>query len=96
MQSLGQRYTSKGKFNALINIEWSNDKSNYETSANKIASFTKDFAEKTMRDAAVIKIHNNTSNTNNSAIVVDTSVRVMEHGIVELFQAIMVYLLPFL
>ena len=49
-----------------------------------------------MRDAAVIKIYNNTSNTNNSAIVADTSVRVMEHGIVELFQAIMVYLLPFL
>ena len=71
-------------------------KNNYETSANKIASFTKDFAEKTMRDAVFIKIHNNTSNTHNSAIVVDTSVRVMEHGIVELFQAIMVYLLLFL
>ena len=46
---------------------------NYGTLANKIASLAKDVAEETMRDA-VIEIHNNISNTSNSASVVDTSV----------------------
>ena len=68
---LGQGYKSIETFYALMNIPLSMTKNNYETSANKIASFTKDVAEHTMRDAA-IEIHNNTSNTNNSATVVDT------------------------
>ena len=46
---------------------------NYGKLANKIASLVKDVAEETIRDA-VIEIHNNILNTNNSATVVDTSV----------------------
>ena len=68
---LGQGYKSIETFYALMNIPLSMTKNNYETSANKIASFTKDVAEHAMRDAA-IEIHNNTSNTNNSATAVDT------------------------
>ena len=72
MRYLGKCYTSTEKFNALMNIPPPMTKNNYETLAIKIASFTKDDAEETMRDA-VIEIHN-TSNTYNSATVVDTCV----------------------
>ena len=73
MRSLGQRYTSIEKFNALMNIPPPMTKNSYETVTNKIASFTKDVTEETMGDAT-IEIHYNTSSTNNSATVVDTSV----------------------
>ena len=46
---------------------------NYGKLTNKIASLVKNVAEETIRDA-VIEIHNNILNTNNSATVVDTSV----------------------
>ena len=73
MHFLRQAYASTEKFNALMNIPPPMATNNYyETLANKIKSFTKDVAEVTMRDAT-IEIHNNTSNTNNSATVLDTS-----------------------
>ena len=72
MRYLGKCYTSTEKFNALMNIPPPMTKNNYETLAIKIVSFTKDDAEETMRDA-VTEIHN-TSNTYNSANVVDTCV----------------------
>ena len=53
MRSLGQRYTSIEKFNALMNIPPPMTKNNYETETNKIASFTKDVAEETMGDATL-------------------------------------------
>ena len=72
MRFLGQGNKSIETFYALMNIPPSMTKNNYETPANKIASFTKDVAERTMCDAS-IEIHNNTSITNNSATVADTS-----------------------
>ena len=74
MRSFGQGYASIGKFNALMNIPPPITKNNFETLRqhhlpnNKIASFTKDVTEETVRDAA-IELHNNTANTNNSATV---------------------------
>ena len=72
MHFLRQAYASTEKFK-YKNIPPPMATNNYyETLANKIKSFTKDVAEVTMRDAT-IEIHNNTSNTNNSATVLDTS-----------------------
>ena len=72
MLSLGKGFTSVEKINELTIIPPPITKNNYETLANKVASFTRAVAEETMRDPAT-EIHN-TSNTNNSATVVDNSV----------------------
>ena len=48
MRFLGQGNKSIETFYALMNIPPSMTKNNYETPANKIASFTKDVAERTM------------------------------------------------
>ena len=71
-RSLGKGFTSVEKINELTIIPPPITKNNYETLANKVASFTRAVAEETMRDPAT-EIHN-TSNTNNSATVVDNSV----------------------